>query len=74
MANKTRLILVKIETSTNKHCSNDCQFMRVDGKHCLAFDCELEWDPKRKAHGYKRCSACKRFEQIPGIDFAIEEN
>jgi hypothetical protein len=70
--NELRLVLVpdQVEAS-DSHCNNSCQHMAHPqasspssaSVHCDLFDAALNWDKRRKYHGYKRATECKDAEQ-----------
>ncbi len=71
MTKKSRMltvfVAVDITTSSKTHCSNDCRFMTTfsRGVCSLAGDyetVELEWDRRKKLHGYKRTKVCMSAE------------
>ncbi len=64
---RTLHVVLEIEVSSPNHCSNNCRFMVTGsvGVCALGGDfetVELEWDRRKRAHGYKRSSACKHAE------------
>jgi hypothetical protein len=79
MPTKTLKIVVTREVCIDycnaKYCSNDCDFMVIattDQGHagsCALFDdATLTWNPKKQAHGYWRCEACKQ-AKVVGVIF-----
>lgn len=66
-AQKTRLVLVEITVSSPTHCSNNCRFMETHraGVCTLGGDfetVELQWDRRKKEHGFKRTKDCLNAE------------
>lgn len=52
---------VDVTTSTNGHCSNDCDWMEGTANSnmsCKLFHELLTWDKRRKVDGYKRTEGC----------------
>jgi hypothetical protein len=70
--NKLRQVLIfdQVEAS-DRHCNNSCQHMshpqansHLDSARCDLFDIQLVWNRRRKTHGYIRCTACKKAEDL----------
>lgn len=64
--NKLRVVVIYDQVQgTDKHCDNICQHMahpqamsKLAMARCDLFDVGLEWDKRKKAHGYKRTERC----------------
>jgi len=69
--NRLRVVLIydQVEAS-DRHCNNSCQHMshgrlnNSEPTRCDLFDIELVWNKRRKGHGYIRCAACKKAEDL----------
>lgn len=68
--NKLRtLVIYKEIEATDRHCNNSCPYLTSDlletGK-CALFSARLEWDKRKKHHGYKRVKSCIQAEERAG--------
>ncbi len=70
--NRIRSVMIYDQVeATDRHCNNSCQHMAhpqarnaQDGARCDLFDIQLVWNKRKRYHGYIRCSACKRAEDL----------
>lgn len=69
---KSRTVLIYDQVlATDKHCDNSCQHMshpqavsKLATARCDLFDIGLVWNKRKKNHGYIRCVACVRAEDL----------